>query len=125
MTLEECYEKIGGDYGDVLTRLDSRELVLKYLRRVPDDGSYEKLRSAMRNRRVKEAFLAAHTLKGFALTMGLPGLVEWSGRLTEKLREGEAYDEADNMFGKLSAEFCRVAGLIRELDEPEPPAENL
>ena len=125
MTLEECYEKIGGDYRDVLTRLDSRELVLKYLRRVPDDGSYEKLRSAMRDHRVKEAFLAAHTLKGFALTMGLPGLAEWAGRLTEKLREGEADDEADNLFGKLSAEFCRVTGLIRGLEEPELPAENL
>lgn len=119
MTLEECYEKIGGDYGDVLTRLDSRDLVLKYLRRVPEDESFENLRAAMRDHRVKEAFLAAHTLKGFALTMGLPGLAEWAGRLTEKLREREADDEADRLFGNLSKEFCRVTGLIRELDEPE------
>lgn len=71
MTVKECYEKMGANYENVLSRLGGSEalvkrLVLKFL----DDASYQKLEEQLLNKNVEEAFRAAHTLKGVCLNLG-------------------------------------------------------
>lgn len=41
MSLKECYDKMGADYEDVLSRLRSEVLVRKFALKFLDDDSYE------------------------------------------------------------------------------------
>lgn len=47
MSLKECYEKMGADYEDVLSRLRSEGLVRKFAVKFLDDDSYAALKDAM------------------------------------------------------------------------------
>ncbi len=64
MTIQECYQKIGGDYEAVLKRLMSPNLVRKFIGKFLEDDSYQKLCEEMDAGNREEAFRAAHTLKG-------------------------------------------------------------
>lgn len=64
MSLKECYEKMGADYEDVLSRLRSEGLVRKFAVKFLDDDSYAALKDAMAAGNALEAFRGAHTLKG-------------------------------------------------------------
>ena len=44
MSLKECYDKMGADYEDVLSRLRSEVLVRKFALKFLDDDSYANLR---------------------------------------------------------------------------------
>ena len=41
MTLQECYEALGGDYQDVISRLRSDRLVQKFVLKFLDDSSFD------------------------------------------------------------------------------------
>ena len=56
MSLKECYEKMGADYEDVLSRLRSEGLVRKFAVKFLDDDSYAALKDAMAAGNAPEAF---------------------------------------------------------------------
>ena len=56
MSLKECYEKMGADYEDVLSRLRSEGLVCKFAVKFLDDDSYAALKDAMAAGNAPEAF---------------------------------------------------------------------
>lgn len=114
MTLRECYETVGGSYDRVVERLGSAALVDKYIRRVPGDRSYQMLLDAMAAHRDEEAFRAAHTLKGFCLTLGLDDLASSAGELTEALCHGRT-PEADGLLRKVTADYERTVRAIAQL----------
>ena len=60
MTIQECYQKMGADYEDVLKRLYSESMIRKFARMFLDDDSYPKLEDALKKENVEEAFRAAH-----------------------------------------------------------------
>ena len=62
MTIQECYQKMGADYEDVLKRLYSESMIRKFARMFLDDDSYPILAHALKKENVEEAFRAAHTL---------------------------------------------------------------
>lgn len=86
MTIEECYERMGGDYDQVLKRLPSAGLVKKFITKFLDDGSFAELNSAMEQGDRELAFRAAHTLKGVSANLGLERLRRSASELTEMLR---------------------------------------
>ena len=45
MSLKECYDKMGADYEDVLSRLRSEVLVRKFALKFLDDDSYANLKA--------------------------------------------------------------------------------
>ena len=47
MTIQECYQQLGGDYAQAATRLPSVSLVTRFIGKFLDDGSYAELRRAM------------------------------------------------------------------------------
>lgn len=51
MSLKECYDKMGADYEDVLSRLRSEVLVRKFALKFLDDDSYANLKAAMEKRK--------------------------------------------------------------------------
>ena len=58
MTIQECYQKMGADYEDVLKRLYSESMIRKFARMFLDDDSYPKLEDALKKENVAEAFRA-------------------------------------------------------------------
>ena len=86
MTIQECYQKMGADYEDVLKRLYSESMIRKFARMFLDDDSYPKLEDALKKENVEEAFRAAHTLKGVCQNLGFTNLYQPAYELTEVLR---------------------------------------
>ena len=86
MTIQECYQRLGGDYAQVEARLCSARLVQKFIGKFLEDGSFLLLCSSMEAGNREEAFRAAHTLKGICQNLGFDRLQESTSRLTELLR---------------------------------------
>ena len=86
MTIQECYQELGGDFAQVKKRLPSVSLIMKFIAKFPDDRSFAELCRAMEEGRRADAFRAAHTLKGVCANLGFDRLMASAGRLTELLR---------------------------------------
>ena len=86
MTIQECYQVLGGDYAQVEKRLPGIHLIRRFVAKFLDDGSYPELCRAMEQGQTEEAFRAAHTLKGVSANLGFDRLTASSGELTELLR---------------------------------------
>ena len=90
MTIEECYQELGGNYAEVCTRLPSPKLVQKFAGKFLEDQSYATLCGQMDANNRAEAFRAAHTLKGVCANLSFTRLFTSAAALTEALRpEGE------------------------------------
>ena len=87
MTIQECYEAIGGNYEDVLRRLRSEVLIRKFTLKFLEDQSYSLLKQALGDNNYEEAFRGAHTLKGVCQNLSFDRLYEVSSELTELLRD--------------------------------------
>ena len=86
MTIQECYEAIGGNYEDVLRRLPSEALIRKFTLKFLEDQSYPLLKQSLGDNNYEEAFRGAHTLKGVCQNLSFDRLYEVSSELTELLR---------------------------------------
>ena len=87
MTIQECYEAIGGNYEEVLGRLQSEALIRKFTLKFLEDPSYLQLKLALENGNYEDAFRSAHTLKGVCQNLSFDRLYEVSNELTELLRD--------------------------------------
>ena len=114
MSLKECYDKMGADYEDVLSRLRSEVLVRKFALKFLDDDSYANLKAAMESGNAPEAFRGAHTLKGVAVNLGFTALYNVSSALTEKLRSQE-YDNLDGLIADVKKQYDIVIEAIAAL----------
>lgn len=117
---KEVYEKIGGDYDDVVRRLMGEKLVRKFLLKFLDDKSYADLERTLSEGDYKEAFRAAHTLKGVCQNLSLTSLYQVSSQLTEELRnEDTAVPGNPNIsdyMSKVTAEYHKTIEAIQELE---------
>ena len=116
MTVQECYDKMGGDYNDVIGRLRTDERVAKFLTRVISDPSFVLLESAFANGNAEEAFRAAHTIKGVCGNLSLTKMAKSASALTEALRgAAEIPPEAASLIAQLRQDFALCAASINEL----------
>ena len=90
MTIQECYQKLGGDFAGVEQRLRSVSLIKRFITKFLEDDSFSNLFQAMQAGKREEAFRAAHTLKGVCANLSFTRLLESSARLTEELRPESA-----------------------------------
>ena len=88
MKLTELYEKLGGSCTDVLQRIPSEQMLLKFVKLYPADPSEGQLEAAVEAKDGQTAFRAAHTLKGVAQNLGFAHLQTAASALTEHLRGG-------------------------------------
>ncbi len=85
MTLKECYSIIG-NYDEVMKRLPRENMVMKFVFRFLDDKSFDQLMTNIEKADYKEAFMAAHTIKGVCQNLSLTRLYESSHLITDALR---------------------------------------
>lgn len=115
MTIEECYQNLGGDYKQVLTRLPSAKLIERFVGLFLSDSSYHQLCQAMQAGNREEAFRAAHTLKGVCANLSFTKLYTSSSELTELLRgaSGEIPAGADALMEVIEHDYETVVTAIR------------
>ena len=115
MTIEECYQQLGGNFAQVKTRLPSVSLVTKFITKFCDDPSFSELSLAMQEGNRQEAFRAAHTLKGVSGNLSFDRLFDSATRLTELLRpEGDAIpEEALPLFEEVRQDYDLTVSAIR------------
>lgn len=114
MTLEECYTQFEGDYNGTMERLLTEKRIRKYLAEFLEDRDFADLEAGMKNGDDQMAFMAAHTLKGLALNLGMSALAKSSSDLTEALRGGRK-PEADALLTKCRTDYEMTEGAIRRL----------
>ncbi len=89
MTIEMCYEEMGGNCQEVCMRIPSDTLIIKFVGSFLDDPSFATLRCAMDAGNLEEAFRAAHTLKGVCANLSFSKLQHSASQLTEVLRAAQ------------------------------------
>ncbi|MCI9504135.1 MAG: Hpt domain-containing protein [Clostridia bacterium] len=120
MTVRECYEKMGADYDDVMTRLRTDERVAKFLARVIGDPSFAMLDDAVAQKNAEEAFRAAHTIKGICGNLSLSQMGKSASALTESLRgKTEFSEEALALYAQVKADFNMSAECIAQIPSPQ------
>ena len=115
MTMEECYQELGGSFAEASTRLPSLGLVEKFIGKFPEDSSFETLCAAMEAGERAEAFRAAHTLKGVCANLGFTRLMSSVSRLTDALRpETDSIPEpAASLLEDVRRDYEATTGAIR------------
>ena len=116
MTVKECYEQIGGNYCDVMSRLRTDERIARFLGKVAEDKSMELLENSLHVRDMEEAFRAAHTVKGVCMNLSLTDLFVAAEKMTEALRGRAEYgDDLVPLFEELKKQYERTVTGIRAL----------
>ena len=116
MTLQDCYETLGGDYADVMTRLPGEKFVQKFVLKFLDDGSYDLLETSMAAGNVEDAFRAAHTIKGMCQNLGFTRLGESGSQLTELLRGG-SMEGCEPLFETVRRDYALTRSAIEAYKE--------
>ncbi len=116
INMREFYEAIGGNYDEVIQRLPSEALVKKFVLKFKDDPSYNDLVKAKKDNNIEAAFLAAHTLKGVAATLGFTELSSKASDLTEQLRPKQAMAD-DSYFKAVDEAYEKVNKELNKIEE--------
>ena len=97
MTIE-ALEAYGADVKSGLARcMGMRDFYLKLVGMVLEDENFERLDRALAARDTREAFEAAHALKGAAGNLGLTPLYGPLSEITEKLRNAQGPVKLDGL----------------------------
>lgn len=86
MTIQEFYERINGDYADMRERIPADALIASFVKKFPQDGTYERLLRAVDAGDTNACFEAAHNLKGLAANLSFSKLYLAASALSEQLR---------------------------------------
>lgn len=118
MTVQECYLAMGGDYENVVGRLLTEERIQRFLVKILKDKSYELLCQSMESRDMKEAFRAAHTMKGICQNLAITKLAESSSVLADVLRDRTEYGEdIEPAFERVKEDYEQTVACVRQLAE--------
>lgn len=112
MTIQECYRQMGANYEDVLKRLYNEGMICRFTLMFLNDDSYPKLEQALKEGNVKEAFRAAHTLKGVCQNLGFTNLYQPAYELTEVLRAG-TLEGSGEWFARVTEQYKITTDAIR------------
>ena len=108
MTLQEFYDRIGGDYKATISRLPSEALIKKFVLKYPGDPSFNQLKDALAAQDWELAFRASHTLKGVAQNLGMDRLYKTAATLPKPLEDA-------SLWPPVVAAHEEVLAAIREL----------
>lgn len=107
------------DYVDVPSAKDrfmgNEAMFKKFLYQLPDRNMFQDLEDKLDAGDVKEAFVAAHTLKGLAANLSLKGMEKELHVVVEALRAGNMPEDAQRQaLREKYAECVEVIEIIRE-----------
>ena len=115
MTMEECYQELGGNYAEVCKLLSNPSLIERFTARFLDDQSYCDLCKEIENGNRQAAFRSAHTLKGVCGNLSFTALFEKASALTESLRNNDSKisEEARVLFENVEQAYRNTVETIQ------------
>lgn len=113
MTLEECYNKLEGDYTEARARLMNDKLIDRFILKFPDDPSMGALIEMIEAGDISASFRAVHTLKGVAANLAFTKLFHDASNLTEQLRPLKETADME-LFNRLKATYDMVIETLKE-----------
>ena len=113
MDLKDCYTKFGGDYDEVLGRLQRERIVEKFVYKFLDDKSFELLETSIKNEDYGEALRDVHTIKGICQNLSFTKLYEISNLMTKTLKEND-YQKAVDMMPQLTDDYYKIIHTVQE-----------
>lgn len=111
MMIQECYQKMGGDYSEVLERLVSAERIEKYVIKFLNDPTYQMLCAAKEAGDVNDVFLNVHTLKGVSQNLGFGNLYKACYKMTEAVRGGKPLED-ESLFEDVTKAYFETITAI-------------
>ena len=90
MTIEQCYQALGGSYEQMLRRTRGAHWVRKYLEMFLQDDSFDQLCRILEQGDREEAYQAAITLKSVSGNLSFTRLCDAASALAEVLRREQA-----------------------------------
>lgn len=115
MTIQECYQKLHGNYEEVSKRLINEKMVTHFTLRFPEDKSMKLLLEAVEAEDIESSFRNIHTLKGVSATLSYTELYKVSYDLTEQLRPRKALADP-KLLKKVVNEYNRTIAIIKEFE---------
>lgn len=96
MTIQELYERIGGNYDQAVRVMKSERLIDKYIRKLKDSKVGETLAEAGESMDAVKLFESAHAMKGVCSNLGLDALAKAADEITEEFRAGNSRKLSDD-----------------------------
>lgn len=116
MTLTECYTALGGNYEEVIGRLQHENMVIYFMQIFVKEDSLSQLKNAITAKDVPLAFRAAHSLNGNCMNLGFARLQQLAEAMAEALRSGQL-DQAMILLDPLSTEYEQTVIAIQQLSD--------
>ena len=102
----------GMNVDDALQRFMNNEAILeKFMKKFLEDPSYDKLKNAVEEKNLEEAFSASHTLKGVAANFSFEALQNSSSEQCELFRAGNLEDGIAKM-AEVTAAYDKIKNEI-------------
>lgn len=118
MTLQELYEKIGGDYEQAQRVLRMDKLIDKHIKKLTKNGVIDDLLAAGDTMDPVQLFESAHAVKGVCANLGLVSISDAASRISEEYRPGNdrmmSDDEVRAILGEISEMYRKTAEGIEE-----------
>ena len=115
MTIQECYQAIGGDYEQAIKRLSSEKMIRRFIGRFLEEDSFQQLYSAIAEKKQAEAFFAAHTLESVSANLSFDKLLASVSALAEIIRAvpDTIPDGAQRLMEEVERDYALTAASIR------------
>ena len=95
MTIQQLYEKIGGNYEQAVRVMKKDKLIDKYIRKLSSSDVGDMLARAGETMDAGKLFESAHAMKGVCSNLGLDALASAADEITEEFRPGNARKLSD------------------------------
>ncbi len=120
MTIQQLYEKIGGNYEQAVRVMKKDKLIDKYVRKLKDSDAGEQLAWAGEAMDAAKLFESAHAMKGVCANLGLDALAIAADEITEEFRSGNSRKLTDaEVREKVEALLTRLRNTVKGIEEYE------
>ncbi|MDD6089009.1 MAG: Hpt domain-containing protein [Desulfovibrionaceae bacterium] len=118
MSIQTCYDELGGNYAEILSRLGREDMIRRFGLMFLKDSTFADLRSALQNGDTDQAFRSAHTLKGVCKNLSFTALDKEVDSLVEILRNGHL-EEGRKQFQHADCVYEKTISALRRLQDEE------
>ncbi len=115
MLIQEFYEKIEGDYENIKGRLQSDELIQRFVLKFLKEKSFEEMMETAANNDVQNTILTSHKLKGVVANLSFDRLFTLVSELLADLRKENQDSVNMDLIQKIKEEYEFTIKLIQEL----------
>ena len=120
MTIQQLYEKIGGNYEQAVRVMKKDKLIDKYVRKLKDSNVDDALAQAGETMDTEKLFESAHAMKGVCSNLGLDALANAADELTEEFRPGNPRRLTDDAVReKIEAVLKRYRDTVQGISDYE------